>query len=135
MIVRTYLLQKNSYLYCALNFIIILFLMLKWGKKMKKKWPRICLNSKITSIHIYSINYYSQVALDEKSKGKQKVCHTAALPFTWKLILRQKKNYVNSNISPCKGKRKKKNTHTHLIFKRKSLKKETKILQDIIITL
>ncbi len=31
------------------------------------------------------------------------VCHTMALPFTLKSILRQKKkNYENSNISPCK---------------------------------
>jgi hypothetical protein len=46
------------------------------------------------------------------------VCHTLALPFTLKSILRQKKNYdENSNISPCKN----------IIFK-KSSKKETKIL-------
>ncbi len=31
------------------------------------------------------------------------MCHTMALPFTLKSILRQKKkNYGNSNISPCK---------------------------------
>jgi hypothetical protein len=30
------------------------------------------------------------------------VCHTVALPFTLKSILRQKKSYGNSNISPCK---------------------------------
>jgi hypothetical protein len=34
---------------------------------------------------------------------KQGVCHTVALPFTVKSILRQKKNYGNSNISPCKN--------------------------------
>ncbi len=34
---------------------------------------------------------------------KQGVCHTVALPFTLKSILRQKKNYQNSNISPCKN--------------------------------
>jgi hypothetical protein len=33
---------------------------------------------------------------------KQGVSHTVALPFTFKSILRQKKNYRNSNISPCK---------------------------------
>ncbi len=33
---------------------------------------------------------------------KQGVCHTVALRFTLKSILRQKKNYWNSNISPCK---------------------------------
>jgi hypothetical protein len=51
----------------------------------------------------------------------QGVCHTVALPFTLKSILRQKKNYGNSNISPCKN----------IIFKKKPLK-ETKILQEII---
>jgi hypothetical protein len=36
---------------------------------------------------------------------QQGVCHTAALPFTLKSILRKKKNYGNSNISPCKNKK------------------------------
>jgi hypothetical protein len=32
------------------------------------------------------------------------LCHTVALPFTlFKRILRQKKNYGNSNISPCRN--------------------------------
>jgi hypothetical protein len=34
---------------------------------------------------------------------KQGVSHTGALPFTLKSILRQKKIYENSNISPCKN--------------------------------
>jgi hypothetical protein len=34
---------------------------------------------------------------------KQGVCHTVALSFTLKTILRPKKNYGNSNISPCKN--------------------------------
>jgi len=34
---------------------------------------------------------------------KQGVCHIVALPFTLKSILRQKKNYRNSNISPFKN--------------------------------
>jgi hypothetical protein len=33
---------------------------------------------------------------------KQGVCDTVALPFTLKIILRQKKNYGKSIISPCK---------------------------------
>jgi hypothetical protein len=33
----------------------------------------------------------------------QGVHHTVALPFTLKSILRQKNNYGNSNISPCKS--------------------------------
>jgi len=48
------------------------------------------------------------------------MCHTVALPFTLNNILKKKKNYGNSNISPCKN----------IIF-RKSPIKETKILQDI----
>jgi hypothetical protein len=34
---------------------------------------------------------------------KQGVCHIVALPFALKKISRQKKNYENSNISPCKN--------------------------------
>jgi len=30
------------------------------------------------------------------------VCHIVALPFTLKIILMQKKNYKNADISPCK---------------------------------
>jgi hypothetical protein len=48
------------------------------------------------------------------------VSHTVAMPFTLKSILRIKKNYENSNISPCKN----------IIFQKS--RKETKILQDII---
>jgi hypothetical protein len=57
--------------------------------------------------------------LQWKNKG---VCHIVALPFTLKSILRrQKRNYENSNISPCKN----------IIFKKNHLK-ETQILQDIL---
>jgi hypothetical protein len=35
--------------------------------------------------------------------SKQGMCHTVALPFTLKSILRQKKNYEHSNIWPCKN--------------------------------
>jgi hypothetical protein len=38
-----------------------------------------------------------------QDNSRQGVCHTVALPFTLKIILRQKKNYGNSNISPCKN--------------------------------
>ncbi len=53
---------------------------------------------------------------------KQGVCHIVTLPFTLKGILRQKKNYENSNISPCKN---------ILIFKKSSKKrpKSFKILE------
>jgi hypothetical protein len=36
-------------------------------------------------------------------KLKQGVCHTVALPFTLKSVLRLKKNYGNSNIPPYKN--------------------------------
>jgi hypothetical protein len=42
--------------------------------------------------------------IEKKQKQKQGVCHTSALLFTLKSILRQKqKHYGNSNISPCKN--------------------------------
>jgi hypothetical protein len=40
---------------------------------------------------------------NQNPKENKGVCHTAGLPFTLKSILRQKKNYENSNISPCKN--------------------------------
>jgi hypothetical protein len=45
----------------------------------------------------------------------KRVCDTVALPFTLKSILRQKKNYGNSNISPCKN----------TIFKKSSKRNQT----------
>jgi len=42
-------------------------------------------------------------SLDHKYILKTSLFHTLALPFTLKSILRQKKNYENSNISPCKN--------------------------------
>ncbi len=49
------------------------------------------------------------------------MCHTVALPFTLKSILRHKKNYGNSNI-----------LYHEKILSSKSPLKETKIFQDII---
>ncbi len=40
---------------------------------------------------------------EEDYKKGEGVCHTVALPFTLKSMLRQKKNYENSNISPSKN--------------------------------
>jgi hypothetical protein len=54
------------------------------------------------------------------SNFKQGGCHTMALSFTLKRVLRQKKNCGNSNIPPGKN----------IIFKKSS--KKTKILQYII---
>jgi hypothetical protein len=35
--------------------------------------------------------------------SEQGVCHTVTLSFRLKSIVRQKKDYENSNISPCKN--------------------------------
>jgi hypothetical protein len=52
---------------------------------------------------------------------KQGVCHTLALPFTLKSIFKGKrKNYENSNISPCKN---------ILIFKKSSKRNQNPLTQ------
>jgi hypothetical protein len=71
-------------------------------------------------IHTYSIDK-KKTSHKNKTNCEQGVCHHVAYPFTLKSILRQKKNYGNLNISPCKN----------IILKKNPLK-ETKILQDII---
>ncbi len=53
------------------------------------------------------------------SHVKQGVCHNVALPFTLKSISRQRKNYGNSNILPCKN-----------IFFKKSSKKNQNPSRD-----
>jgi hypothetical protein len=42
------------------------------------------------------------LGIERLIRKKQGVCHIVALPFTLKGILKQKNNYENSNISPCK---------------------------------
>jgi hypothetical protein len=50
---------------------------------------------------LYSTPFPIKVDPWKKTRG---VSHFVALPFTLKIsILRQKKNYENSNISPCKN--------------------------------
>jgi hypothetical protein len=41
--------------------------------------------------------------MNSQKLGKQGVRHIVVLPFTLEGILRQKKSYENSNISPCKN--------------------------------
>jgi hypothetical protein len=43
---------------------------------------------------------FSNASITSLGQSQQVVCHIVALPFTLKNILRQKKNYENSNISP-----------------------------------
>jgi hypothetical protein len=55
----------------------------KWGSK-KRLWELV-------------------VSFVWQGQLQQGVCHTVALPFALKSILRQKKNYENSTISPCEN--------------------------------
>jgi hypothetical protein len=48
------------------------------------------------------VSYFEKKSV-ELNKGRGIFTLTVALPFTLKSILRQKKNYGNSNISPCKN--------------------------------
>jgi len=68
------------------------------------------LNNKIIYI-------YATLPLDSFLE-KQGVYLTVALPFTLKSILRQKKNYENSNISSCKN----------IIFQKSSYKNRPNII-------
>ncbi len=88
-----------------------------------------CVNTKaqlFQKVHVSKAAFIARQALTypqsiiKPTLIKQGVCHTATLPFTFKSILRQKKNYGNSNISPCKN----------IINLQKNPLKETKILQD-----
>ncbi len=42
----------------------------------------------------------NDVGTNSHTQEKQGVCHTVALPFTFRSILRQKKNYGTSYIAP-----------------------------------
>jgi hypothetical protein len=59
----------------------------------------------------------TNLAMTENFQLPSFQCVIMALPITFKNILRQKKNYGNSNISPCKN----------IIFRKNPLK-ETKVL-------
>jgi hypothetical protein len=61
----------------------IIFYSIFLGKKINEK-----IRSRVTSQ-----NYFTW--------RKQEVCHTPALPFTLKSILRQKMNYGSSNMQNC----------------------------------
>jgi hypothetical protein len=53
--------------------------------------------------YLYSYLAYSYSNFAKISTLKQGVSHIVALPLTLKHISRQKNNYGNSNISPCKN--------------------------------
>jgi hypothetical protein len=59
----------------------------------------------VTLLHFHdSLNQPQKNSSNSKLKvNEQGVCHTAALPFTLKSILRLKKNIEKSNVSPCKN--------------------------------
>jgi hypothetical protein len=64
-------------------------------------FSRVVLSELHTSLMLLLRREFQYQKLQDNSR--QGVCHTVALPFTLKFILRQKKNYENSNISPCKN--------------------------------
>ncbi len=71
------------------------------------KLQRSICKTPITIIHVrFGIKILAQTSIwlmkTWQTSIKQGVCHIVALPFTLKSILRQKKNYENSNISSCK---------------------------------
>jgi hypothetical protein len=77
-------------------------------KMIVKEFP---LNQGFNSVPQYLIdgiwNKFVSNKPNQSVHDKEKnrcVCHTVTLPFTLKSILRQKKNYGNSNISLCKNK-------------------------------
>ncbi|CAK9212168.1 unnamed protein product, partial [Sphagnum troendelagicum] len=58
----------------------------------------------LPSNYSHSMTYEIQIQSNLKSsQRKQGVCHTVALQFTSKSVLRKKKNYPNSNNPPCKN--------------------------------
>jgi hypothetical protein len=76
-----------------------------WGRQnvavfLKKfyfsAWP-------LSQIWLITLCKWSPVHTPDKIENKGCVNYTVALPFTLKRILRQKENYGNSNISPCKN--------------------------------
>jgi hypothetical protein len=75
------------------------------GLTEAQKLAPIFSGSKITRlcVHLHSFFLHLFLFNRELSATKQGVCHTVALPFTLKSILRQKKNYGHSNISLCKN--------------------------------
>jgi len=66
-----------------------------WKKNIALDWRFLIFKNKIT--------LPEDPFPHTPQKKKQGVCHNVALPFTLKSIFRQKKNYGNSNISPCKN--------------------------------
>jgi hypothetical protein len=76
------------------------------GKKKRKRgssWSRDCKDLE-HKYFIYGSLEQGPGGTETETRKKQRVCHTLALPFTLKRsILRQKKNYGNSNISPCQN--------------------------------
>ncbi len=89
-----------------------------WGDCQHSKMEQIVMESYCDRRIWGQILGFRQSLWSQLGQG---VCHTVALPFTLKSILRQKKSYGNSNISPWK----KYNLQKYPL-------KETKSLQDII---
>jgi len=75
------------------------FITWKWGRSSSVLVVVVVMDDCI-KIMFLSLQTMNPTYLHVKQGG---LCHTVALPFTLKCILGQKKNYGNSNISPCKN--------------------------------
>ncbi len=64
---------------------------------------RFCNSMLIPLLSFFIDSKVCSIMMTRLSKEKKEVCCTVALPFTLKSIWRHKKNYGNSNISPCKN--------------------------------
>jgi gamma-glutamyltranspeptidase len=64
----------------------------------KEQEPEVLHKMSRTAQHCTQKKTMSKQKKQSKNKQKQGVCHTVAFPFTFKSILRHKKNYGNSNI-------------------------------------
>jgi hypothetical protein len=75
----------------------------KWFAK-RSSWKVLLIFVEIVenqTPHLWKFIYHHNHWVTN-TKTQQGVYHTVALPFTLNSILRQKKNYGDSNISPCK---------------------------------
>ncbi len=107
---------------CQFFFFFFFFLRFFWNNlepdnslilEYLMKEPRVDGSLKIeriestyTHTHTHTLTLVESQAFCKSltNKAQKGVCHTWALPFTLKSILRQKENYVNySIISPCKN--------------------------------
>jgi hypothetical protein len=105
---------KNLWKFWRIQFLLLirLFFLETFSKSTRlilisQHWEKKIWVLKIFEMEKKRSNNYNLI---------QGVCHTVALSFTLKSILRRKKSYGNSNISPCKN----------IIFTKNPLKEKPK---------